>query len=124
MCQVCVIDTKVLRKCSVLFSWCKNPKISELLRGSSPLPALQGTKTLQQLPTSYSELVKKAASFQCSKRVVEESYGDDGQAAMMCLICGAMLCTNSYCCQTEVEKEDAMDDKKTRIGGFTQHTQR
>lgn len=94
------------------------------MRSSSPLPALQEPKNLQELPESYSVLVKKAASFQCSKRLVEENYADDGQAAMMCLVCGTMLCTNSYCCQTEVEKENAIDNKKARIGGFTQHTQR
>ncbi len=74
------------------------------------------------LPQSYSVLVKKAADFQCSKRVVDENYGDDGQAAMLCLVCGAILCTNSYCCQVEIDIEDEED--KLRIGGFNQHAQR
>lgn len=95
------------------------------MNSSSTLPALQETKRLLDLPDSYSVLVKKAAAFQCSKRLVDEAYGDDGQAAMLCLVCGTMLCTNSYCCQIEVIKEDSMDsDKKTRIGGFNQHAQR
>ena len=29
--------------------------------------------------------------------------GDVSQAAMLCLLCGKMLCTNSYCCMFEVE---------------------
>jgi hypothetical protein len=88
------------------------------------LPALQETRQLLQLPESYSILVKKAAAFKCPQRLVDVSYGDDGQATMMCLLCGTMLCTNSYCCQVEVEKENSMGDDKKRIGGFTQHVQR
>lgn len=89
------------------------------------MPTQQDVKPLLELPTNYSDLVKMAAGFQCSRRLVEETYGDDGQAAMLCLVCGTMLCTNSYCCQVEVVKDDTMDsEKKTRIGGFTQHVQK
>lgn len=106
-------------------SWCTNPKISELVNSCSVLPALQDVRQLLELPESYSVLVKKAAAFQCEKRLVDKPFGDDGQAAMLCLVCGNMLCTNSYCCQVEVEKEDGMDpSKKVRIGGFTQHAQK
>lgn len=31
------------------------------------------------------------------------SDGDDSRAPALCLICGEMLCSQSYCCQTEVE---------------------
>ena len=44
---------------------------------------------------------------------------------MLCLICGDMLCTNSYCCQKVVDEgEEQSDEEKLRIGGFTQHAQR
>ena len=77
-----------------------------------------------ELPKCYSDLVKNAAAFQCSKRLVEESYSDDGQSAMLCLVCGTMICTNSYCCQIEVGRKDSMDSgDKAQIGGFTQHSQ-
>lgn len=102
------------------FSWCTNPKILELVQSCPQLPALQKPRVLVDLPQSYSVLVKSAASFQCSKRLMTETYNDDGQAAMLCLVCGNMLCTNSYCCQIEMEKES----DKIRIGGFTQHAQR
>ena len=78
------------------------------------------------LPERYSDLVKKASTFQCPQRAGGGEYGDDGQAAMLCLICGKMLCTNSYCCQkvVEVEGEERSEEEKLRIGGFTQHAQR
>ena len=31
------------------------------------------------------------------------SDGDDSRAPALCLVCGEMLCSQSYCCQTEVE---------------------
>lgn len=104
-------------------SWCSNPEISKLIKSTPKLPALQETKQLLKLPESYSVLVKDAAAFQCPQRLVDATYGDDGQATMLCLLCGAMLCTNSYCCQVEVEKENTMGSEKRRIGGFTQHVQ-
>lgn len=30
------------------------------------------------------------------------SEGDESRAPVLCLICGKMLCSQSYCCQTEV----------------------
>lgn len=107
-----------------IFSLCANPEISKLVNSTEPLAALQETQQLLELPESYSVLVKKAAAFQCPKRLVDVTYGDDGQATMLCLLCGTMLCTNSYCCQVEVDKESAMENTKTRIGGFTQHVQK
>lgn len=105
----------------ILFSWCANPEISKLGSCSSDL---QEIEQLIQLPDSYSVLVKKAAAFQCPKRLVDITYGDDAQATMLCLLCGTMLCTNSYCCQVEVEKDDSMDSDTRRIGGLTQHVQK
>lgn len=95
------------------------------MNSHATLPALRETNKLVVLPDNYSVLVKKAAVFQCAKRVVEEAYGEDAQATMLCLICGALLCTNSYCCQLEVEGRNDKDDvKKIRIGGLTQHVQK
>ena len=39
-----------------------------------------------------------ASFFRCPK-----SDGDDSRAPTMCLVCGTMLCSQSYCCQTEFE---------------------
>ncbi len=58
----------------------------------------------------------------CPNRVVGGEYSDDGQEAMMCLLCGKLLCTNSYCCLQTVELENK--SHPVRIGGFTHHIQR
>ena len=49
---------------------------------------------------------------------IKTADGDDGQAAMLCLLCGEMVCTNSLCCQKPLE-----EDASIKIGGLTQHTQ-
>ena len=89
-------------------------------------PVFQIPRQLIELPERYSDLVKQASTFQCPQRSDGREYSDDGQAAMLCLVCGEMLCTNSYCCQkvVEVEGEERNEEDKIRIGGFTQHAQR
>ena len=51
---------------------------------------------------------------------------EDSQAAMLCLVCGQMLCSNSYCCQVEVGVDEGGQEERgtVRIGGFTSHAQR
>ena len=39
----------------------------------------------------------------CSFSSCPNSDGDDSRAPALCLICGEMLCSQSYCCQTEIE---------------------
>lgn len=48
-------------------------------------------------------------SIRCPK-----SGGDKSRAPTLCLVCGGMLCSQSYCCQTELEGED--------VGACTAHT--
>uniref|UniRef100_A0A4W5MEI4 E3 ubiquitin-protein ligase n=1 Tax=Hucho hucho TaxID=62062 RepID=A0A4W5MEI4_9TELE len=43
-----------------------------------------------------------------------KSGGDKSRAPTLCLVCGSMLCSQSYCCQTELEGED--------VGACTAHT--
>uniref|UniRef100_A0A9J7ZMB7 E3 ubiquitin-protein ligase n=1 Tax=Cyprinus carpio carpio TaxID=630221 RepID=A0A9J7ZMB7_CYPCA len=64
---------------------------------------------LIELPGDYSALINQASSFTCPK-----SGGDKSRAPTLCLVCGAMLCSQSYCCQTELEGED--------VGACTAHT--
>lgn len=33
------------------------------------------------------------------------SFGDESRVPTMCLICGQVLCSQSYCCQVEVDKK-------------------
>lgn len=43
-----------------------------------------------------------------------KSGGDKSRAPTLCLVCGTLLCSQSYCCQTELEGED--------VGACTAHT--
>ena len=97
-----------------------------MVRSEVTPPVLQIPRQLIVLPERYSDLVKQASTFQCPQRSDGREYSDDGQAAMLCLVCGEMLCTNSYCCQkvVEIEGEERNEEDKIRIGGFTQHAQR
>ncbi|KAG9344548.1 hypothetical protein JZ751_011219 [Albula glossodonta] len=76
-------------------------------------PLLQGfpreSNQLIDLPDDYSALINQASSFTCPK-----SGGDKSRAPTLCLVCGTMLCSQSYCCQTELEGED--------VGACTAHT--
>uniref|UniRef100_A0A8C0IT41 E3 ubiquitin-protein ligase n=1 Tax=Chelonoidis abingdonii TaxID=106734 RepID=A0A8C0IT41_CHEAB len=51
----------------------------------------------------------KRQAIRCPK-----SGGDKSRAPTLCLVCGTMLCSQSYCCQTELEGED--------VGACTAHT--
>uniref|UniRef100_A0A671Y199 E3 ubiquitin-protein ligase n=1 Tax=Sparus aurata TaxID=8175 RepID=A0A671Y199_SPAAU len=64
---------------------------------------------LIELPEDYSVLINQASSFTCPR-----SGGDKSRAPTLCLVCGSMLCSQSYCCQTEVDGED--------VGACTAHT--
>uniref|UniRef100_A0A3P8UV54 E3 ubiquitin-protein ligase n=1 Tax=Cynoglossus semilaevis TaxID=244447 RepID=A0A3P8UV54_CYNSE len=64
---------------------------------------------LIELPEDYSVLINQASSFTCPR-----SGGDKSRAPTLCLVCGAILCSQSYCCQTEVDGED--------VGACTAHT--
>lgn len=82
------------------YRWCKCPTLQEKFFASSQ-PLVQfplRINKLIQLPDDYSELINKASTFTCPK-----SDGDDSRAPTMCLVCGSMLCSQSYCCQTEFE---------------------
>lgn len=49
------------------------------------------------LPKDYSELINMVSTFTCPN-----SDRDDTRNPTMCLVCGEMLCSQSYCCQQEL----------------------
>lgn len=63
---------------------------------------------LVDLPADYSELINGVSLFTCPN-----SDGDDSRSPTMCLVCGEILCSQSYCCQTELEND--------RLGACTYH---
>jgi E3 ubiquitin-protein ligase UBR2 len=52
---------------------------------------------LISLPQDYSELINSISSFTCPRSVGEES-----KIPSMCLVCGTVVCSQSYCCQAEL----------------------
>lgn len=82
-------------------NWAKHPEVlsyldgKPMLIGIEPLPI----NKLVELPTDYSELINTVSSFTCPN-----SDHDDSRNPTMCLVCGEILCSQSYCCQTELYK--------------------
>uniref|UniRef100_A0A667XIL5 E3 ubiquitin-protein ligase n=1 Tax=Myripristis murdjan TaxID=586833 RepID=A0A667XIL5_9TELE len=63
---------------------------------------------LIELPEDYSALLNQASHFQCPK-----STDDDRKHPTLCLFCGVMLCSQSVCCQTQLDGDD--------VGACTAH---
>uniref|UniRef100_A0A158Q8Z9 E3 ubiquitin-protein ligase n=1 Tax=Elaeophora elaphi TaxID=1147741 RepID=A0A158Q8Z9_9BILA len=52
-----------------------------------------------QLPEDFSELINYAATFRCPSVPVDDN---SSSAPSLCLLCGSLLCSQSYCCQRTV----------------------
>lgn len=90
--------------------WCCHPGVGQVLQGGGVLVRFpRESNRLINLPEDYSILINQASSFTCPR-----SGGDKSRAPTLCLVCGCMLCSQSYCCQTEVDGED--------VGACTAHT--
>ncbi|KHN74188.1 E3 ubiquitin-protein ligase ubr-1 [Toxocara canis] len=57
---------------------------------------------LVQLPEDFSELINQAANFKCPSIQMEEHASS---VPTLCLVCGTLLCSQSYCCQRTINKE-------------------
>ncbi|XP_070180013.1 E3 ubiquitin-protein ligase UBR2-like isoform X1 [Littorina saxatilis] len=96
---------------SLVKSWCCSRTVRDRLSATNT-PLMKYPRTVHRLitlPKDYSELINEASQFTCPK-----SEADDSRAPTRCLVCGAMLCSQSYCCQTDIEG--------TTVGAATQHT--
>ncbi|XP_037135452.1 E3 ubiquitin-protein ligase UBR2 isoform X1 [Syngnathus acus] len=93
----------------LIHSWCCQASVRQTLQGGGVISFPRESNRLIDLPEDYSVLINQASSFTCPR-----SGGDKSRAPTLCLVCGAMLCSQSYCCQTEVDGED--------VGACTAHT--
>lgn len=78
-------------------SWVSHPLLLQALSTDTKdllYPSLSKLPDLVPLPLNYGELVEEAAAFKCPKFA-----SDDSLHPTMCLVCGGMLCSQSYCCQ-------------------------
>ncbi|KAI0239314.1 E3 ubiquitin-protein ligase UBR2 [Lamellibrachia satsuma] len=85
-------------------SWCEDDSVQRQLLttgGSSAVATIKypmRVNHLIDLPHDYIELINKVSTFTCPS-----SDGDDSRAPALCLVCGKMLCSQSYCCQRDLD---------------------
>ncbi|VDL66789.1 unnamed protein product [Nippostrongylus brasiliensis] len=57
---------------------------------------------LVDLPYDFSEVIHMASAFRCPSIPLDENAAN---VPTMCLVCGQILCSQSYCCQKQIGKE-------------------
>lgn len=75
------------------------------------VPIIQAIPPIRQLidlPEDYSDLINSVSLFTCPNNV-----RDDSRNPTMCLVCGEILCSQSFCCQKELDKSS--------VGSCTYH---
>uniref|UniRef100_A0A3B3YEJ9 E3 ubiquitin-protein ligase n=1 Tax=Poecilia mexicana TaxID=48701 RepID=A0A3B3YEJ9_9TELE len=87
--------------------WCGSPSITKALPGKTQTIYPRRRNRLIDLPEDYSSLLNKASHF-CPKSTVDER-----KHPTLCLVCGAMLCSQSSCCLSQLDGED--------VGACTAH---
>ncbi|XP_064624216.1 E3 ubiquitin-protein ligase UBR2-like isoform X2 [Lineus longissimus] len=78
-------------------SWCSDTRVKAIIRSGKVVQYPMSVNRLIPLPHDYSDMVNDAATFRCPQS------DDDSRAPTQCLVCGKMVCSQSYCCQTEME---------------------
>uniref|UniRef100_A0A182PI15 E3 ubiquitin-protein ligase n=1 Tax=Anopheles epiroticus TaxID=199890 RepID=A0A182PI15_9DIPT len=66
-------------------------------------------RKLINLPEDYSDLINSVSLFTCPNNI-----RDDSRNPTMCLVCGEILCSQSFCCQKKLDKSS--------VGSCTYHT--
>ncbi|XP_029982287.1 E3 ubiquitin-protein ligase UBR1 [Sphaeramia orbicularis] len=93
----------------LLQRWCENAAVTKILKGKVQTVRYPRRRNrLIDLPEDYSVLLNQASHFQCPK-----STDDERKHPTLCLFCGAMLCSQSSCCLSQVDGED--------VGACTAH---
>lgn len=113
--------------------------VKNYLCGASSATIVQYPLKLTQLvklPKDYSEVINSVSNFirfnflwnqlyawfnsiflfligQVSLFTCPKSEGDDSKMPAMCLVCGKVICSQSYCCQTELNN--------VMVGACTEH---
>ncbi|XP_048481465.1 E3 ubiquitin-protein ligase UBR1 [Plutella xylostella] len=68
------------------------------------------------LPEDFSELMNAVSEFSCPN-----SDREDSKYPTMCLICGQILCSQSYCCQVEIRKSVRSGGGSEVVGAAVAH---
>ncbi|XP_075982328.1 ubr1 ubiquitin ligase isoform X2 [Anticarsia gemmatalis] len=70
---------------------------------------------LISLPDDFSELMNIVSEFSCPN-----SEREDSKKPTMCLVCGQILCSQSYCCQADIPRGGRGTDVQ-RVGAVVSH---
>ncbi|XP_072285136.1 E3 ubiquitin-protein ligase UBR1 isoform X1 [Pyxicephalus adspersus] len=82
--------------------WCSDPAVMSVTTGeNTALRYPRKHNTLTELPEDYSSLLNQASHFRCPK-----SQDAERKHPVMCLLCGAVLCSQNTCCQEIVNGEE------------------
>ncbi|XP_021389203.2 E3 ubiquitin-protein ligase UBR1 isoform X3 [Lonchura striata] len=93
----------------LLQRWCADPVVLSCLKGKSiAIRYPRKRNHLIELPEDYSCLLNQASHFRCPR-----SSDDEQKHPVLCLFCGAMLCSQNTCCQEMVNGEE--------LGACTSH---
>ena len=108
---------------NLALNWARTPRVNAILKSSTSSAAEQSgscpsnntlvrqphaVNQLVSLPSDYSDLINSVSNFSCpnsrdSNMVCVTDPGSDSRSPTLCLVCGSMLCSQSYCCQSELE---------------------
>ncbi|XP_014250464.1 E3 ubiquitin-protein ligase UBR2 [Cimex lectularius] len=80
-------------------NWASHRKIVSLRSHNDAILNMVPLNELVRLPDDYSELINTVSLFTCPN-----SDREDSRNPTMCLVCGEVLCSQTYCCQTELDK--------------------
>ncbi|XP_045504697.1 E3 ubiquitin-protein ligase UBR1 isoform X2 [Colias croceus] len=106
-----LMDTPIARKKAL--EWCSYS--DRWFNGEIPKTvALEPSEPprLINLPEDFSELMNIVSEFSCPN-----SEREDSKNPTMCLVCGQILCSQSYCCQIEMKKSGGRSGSGTELVG-------
>ncbi|XP_063803728.1 E3 ubiquitin-protein ligase UBR1 [Pseudophryne corroboree] len=82
--------------------WGSDPAVKSVLTGkTTAIRYPRKRNTLTELPEDYSVLLNQASHFRCPK-----SKDAEQKHPTLCLLCGAILCSENTCCQELVNGEE------------------
>ncbi|KAL1785370.1 E3 ubiquitin-protein ligase UBR1 [Sigmodon hispidus] len=86
----------------LLQRWCSDPALLKSLNQKSAVIRYPRKRnSLIELPDDYSCLLNQASHFRCPR-----SADDERKHPVLCLFCGAILCSQNICCQEIVNGEE------------------
>ncbi|XP_067943651.1 E3 ubiquitin-protein ligase UBR2-like isoform X2 [Watersipora subatra] len=104
----------------ILVNKCSDMRVQQRFsQGRWPLMVVEyplKVNTLVKLPSDFSELINSASLFMCPNSM----GSDESRTPTLCLICGEMLCSQSYCCQVEMPGFRS-GSKDNSIGAASHH---